>query len=330
MLIVTLYKKENCDLCDHAMKDLESLKSKYPYTLVAIDISQNPDLQKKYGLDIPVIEVGPYVLKAPFDLKKLLVTMAAASNRVEQLKSIDDSKYDNRVKRGKSISWGDRFTAWFSIRYMLVFNLLVLLYVGLPFLAPVLVKQGARTPAMVIYHVYGGLCHQLAFRSWFLFGEQLAYPRAAADVEGLITFGEATGMDENDIWGARKFIGNDIVGYKVALCERDVAIYSGILIFGLLFSLTGRKIKSLNIILWILIGLMPIGIDGVSQIVSQLPFGVLPYRESTPLLRTITGFLFGFSTAWFGYPLIEETMQDARNLMTKKFAKVETIRKSMK
>jgi len=330
MLTVTLYRKDECEPCEQAAKDLEMLRSQYPYTLVVIDIGQNPDLQKKYGLEVPVIEAGPYILKAPFDRKKLSVTIAAASDRAEQLRGIDDGKYDSRVKRGKSISWGDHFTAWFSMRYMLVFNLLVLLYVGLPFLAPVLVEQGARTPAMVIYHVYGGLCHQLAFRSWFLFGEQPVYPRAAAGVDGLITYGQATGLDENDIWEARKFIGNDTVGYKVALCERDVAIYSGMLVFGLLFSLTGRKIKSLKIILWIIIGLMPIGVDGVSQIVSQLPFGIIPYRESTPVLRTITGFLFGFTTAWFGYPLIEETMRDARNLMTKKFAKVERITKSVK
>jgi len=41
----------------------------------------------------------------------------------------------------------------------------------------------------------------------------------------------------------------------------------------------------------------------------------LPYRESTPLLRTITGFLFGFATAWFGYPMAEEAMRDTQQYM---------------
>ena len=140
-----------------------------------------------------------------------------------------------------------------------------------------------------------------------------------------MSYDVATGLDENDLWEARRFIGNEKIGYKIALCQRDVAIYGGILIFGLLFSLTGRRIKSLNIILWILIGLVPIGVDGVSQIISQTPLGILPYRESTPFLRTLTGFLFGFTTAWFGYPLVEETMRDARTLMVKKFAKVAAI-----
>ena len=43
------------------------------------------------------------------------------------------------------------------------------------------------------------------------------------------------------------------------------------------------------------------------------------YRESTPLLRTLTGALFGFSTAWFGFPLIEESMAETRvNFAAKK------------
>jgi hypothetical protein len=63
---------------------------------------------------------------------------------------------------------------------------------------------------------------------------------------------------------------------------------------------------------------VPIGLDGVSQIVSQLPWDIIPVRESTPLLRTITGGLFGFATAWFGYPIVEETMADTRKIMTVK------------
>ena len=71
-------------------------------------------------------------------------------------------------------------------------------------------------------------------------------------------------------------------------------------------------------------GLIPIGLDGVSQIVSQLPWDVIPIRESTPLLRTITGGLFGFTIAWFGYPVVEETMADTRKLLTVKIKAAKT------
>jgi len=48
----------------------------------------------------------------------------------------------------------------------------------------------------------------------------------------------------------------------------------------------------------------------------------LPYRESTPFLRLLTGFLFGFGTAWFGLPYVEESMRETLGLMDKKFSTI--------
>jgi uncharacterized membrane protein len=168
------------------------------------------------------------------------------------------------------------------------------------------------------YHIsgYGIACHQLAFRSWFLFGEQIAYPRALAHIAGMRTFEEIIGMNSNDFISARTFIGNDLVGYKIALCQRDVAIYGGLLLFGVIFSLAKNRIFPLPWFWWIIIGLVPIGIDGISQIISQLPIQfiqyILPLRESTPLLRTVTGLLFGVTTGWFAYPIVEISMRETR------------------
>jgi len=59
-------------------------------------------------------------------------------------------------------------------------------------------------------------------------------------------------------------------------------------------------------------------LDGFTQLLSQPPLSLFPYRESTPFLRVLTGFLFGFSTAWFGYPLVEQTMAETRQIMSDK------------
>jgi uncharacterized membrane protein len=192
-------------------------------------------------------------------------------------------------------------------------------------------KIGLETPGRVIYKVYSPLCHQLAFRSFFIFGEQAYYPRELAGVEGVITYGQATGLSESDIVAARNFLGNETMGYKFALCQRDIAIYGAILIFGLVFSLTGKKIKPLPWFLWVIIGLGPIGLDGFSQLLSQLGFSIfnwLPLRESTPLLRTLTGTLFGLATAWFGFPYLEESVRDNRREMRLKSAIAEQIENS--
>jgi uncharacterized membrane protein len=208
----------------------------------------------------------------------------------------------------------------------------VLVFLGLPFLAPVLLKVGVDGPARVIYSAYRLTCHQLAFRSWFLFGEQPVYPRLAAGVAGLVSFQQATGLSEGDTLAdhlaAQNFTGNPTVGYKIAICERDVAIYGGILLFGLLFAITGRKIPPLPWYLWILIGILPIAVDGVSQLISQPPLGFIAYRESTPFLRTLTGFLFGFSTAWLGLPMVEETMRETRQIMGDKLKRVKRVKET--
>jgi uncharacterized membrane protein len=121
-------------------------------------------------------------------------------------------------------------------------------------------------------------------------------------------------------------VGNDQVGYKVALCERDIAIYVGILLFGLFYAVTGRRLFPFPWFAWILLGLFPIGLDGVSQLLSQPPFNFLPFRESTPYLRVLTGGLFGITTAWFGYPIVEETMAETRKILAGRLVRVRRIK----
>jgi uncharacterized membrane protein len=141
-------------------------------------------------------------------------------------------------------------------------------------------------------------------------------------VDGYLTYGQATGLDENDLVAARNFLGNDTLGYKVAFCQRDIAIYMAMFVFGIIFGLTGRKLRPLPFLVWVIVGIIPIGLDGGSQMLSQL-FTWIPYRESTPLLRTLTGALFGFSTGWFGFPVFEETMRDTRRALAAKRARLE-------
>lgn len=322
MISVVLYSREECHLCDQVEADLAALKGEIPHNLVVIDIDQEPALQRAYGLEVPVVEVGPYRLKAPFTTEELKMTLRAAEDRERHIESIDRAEAEGTLNYGWTITKADRFSYWLSNHYMTLFNAFVIFYLGLPVLAPVLMNFGAATPARLIYRAYGAVCHQFAFRSWFLFGEQAAYPREAAGVEGLIPYSQATGLDSADSWAARDYIGDPQNGYKVALCERDVAIYGAILLFGLVFAATNKRIKSLPWYLWILIGILPIALDGFSQLLSQPPLSFLPYRESTPLLRTLTGGLFGLMTAWFGYPMVEETMADTRRFMASKFAKV--------
>lgn len=333
MLNVTLYTRNGCKLCDEVKDELGKLQARYPHRLVEVDIDSDAALVENFGLEIPVVEAGPYRLKAPITPQKLQMTIGAAFDRKNQLEQVGDPEYLMRIKRGKQVTTGDRVSFWISRRYLLLLNLFMLFYVGLPFLAPSLMELGATFPAKVIYRIYSPLCHQFGFRSFFLFGEQPYYPLAEANLSGVKTFEEISGIPHLDDpysftrFAARSYVGDEVVGYKIALCERDVAIYLSILLFGIIFGFTGRRIKPLHWALWILIGLGPIGLDGFSQLFSQFNWAwlasVIPYRESTPFLRVLTGALFGLSTAWFAYPNIEETMNETRQYYIKKFAVLE-------
>jgi uncharacterized membrane protein len=328
MLSVTLYSRDGCKLCKEAEEELMVLQEVIPLNLTVIDIDTEPLFHNTYAMDIPVVEVGGFKLKAPFTQQDLKRTLMAAVDQPELLEKNNNKAYQMRTSSSQNISTADRFSYWLSKHYMAVFNFFLLLYVGIPFLAPVFKKIGWNGPAEVVYKVYSPLCHQWAFRSFFLFGEQAYYPHDAANVPGVLSFEQVSGItDVNDPSRnqARIFEGTPSLGYKVALCERDVAIWGAMALFGLLYAVTGRRLPKMHWVVWILAGMIPIGLDGFSQLISQIPIAFiqtyLPYRESTPLLRVLTGFLFGLTTAWFMFPLIEETMAETQQSLSKKFAK---------
>lgn len=248
----------------------------------------------------------------------------------------------------------DRGIYWLSKHWLAVFNAIVALYVGLPMFAPVLMHVGATGPARVIYTVYKPMCHQMASRSFFLFGEQYAYPRELAGTslhpleDYISTIPEFTDVTPDNwvrfLYAARNFIGNDQLGYKMALCERDIAIYSFVLIGGLVYALLRKRfrIKPLPFLVFAIIGVGPIALDGFSQLFgyygTPIPGlaatglgadiqaslrSIFPLRESTPFLRTFTGALFGFTLAWLAYPHIDVGMHDTEQELAQKLEKIE-------
>lgn len=239
-----------------------------------------------------------------------------------------------------------------SRNWVLLFNLVIGLYVGLPILAPVLMKAGATGPARLIYTVYSPMCHQMATRSFFLFGEQAAYPRSIAG-SNLTSFeaytanlAEFQGVNEGN-WAdfflaARRFVGNEQLGYKMALCERDIAIYGFLFLGGVLYALLQRRFKIRPLPLWafILMGMGPIGLDGFSQLfgyyatpldgsaatgVGEFIGTLFPLRESPPFLRTFTGAVFGFMLAWLVYPHIGSSMEDTEQKVEVKLKRINEL-----
>jgi len=222
-------------------------------------------------------------------------------------------------------------------RHWLVFMVVFLfLYVGLALTAPVLMQTGHTTAADALYKLYGPLCHQFAFRSWFFFGEQAAYPRAVSGTK-LGTFEEYASRDPFfegiDLYAwtpdlqlkARAFRGNEEMGYKTALCERDIAIYSAMLLFALLFTRVRRWLRPAPLWLYLILGLAPLGLDGFSQLFSYPPFEFWPVRETLPVFRTLTGALFGMMNGWLAFPYLEESMREMSASARRKIAHTEAL-----
>lgn len=219
----------------------------------------------------------------------------------------------SEIQSNQSLS--NKMGPWIKRHYLALINIALAIYAFLPMMAPVLMKTGQTNAADVVYKLYKPLCHQLAYRSFFLFGEQVVYPCELAGILDLKSYEEVTGFDSQDQLAAIAFRGNEQLGYKIALCQRDLAIYLSLLLFGLIFSITGRKLKPLPWLAWIILALVPIGLDGFSQLISQMEIqslGWLSIRESTPLLRVLSGAMCGWFTAWFGLPSIEEMMNEKK------------------
>jgi uncharacterized membrane protein len=197
----------------------------------------------------------------------------------------------------------NRFADSFQRRWLSYIVGMLLIYSSLPLLAPILKAIGLNSLAQVIYLPYKGMCHTYGFRSFYLFGDQIAYSRNEFEQKTGINTSTAGGL-----FAARDFQGNESVGYKIAICQRDMAIYPAMAIGGIIYGLSRKRIQKMPWWLFLLLGIAPIGIDGFSQLLSQPPLNFFQYRESVWQLRVLTGALFGFSVAWLIFPLLSGTV----------------------
>jgi uncharacterized membrane protein len=223
-----------------------------------------------------------------------------------------------------SIPGLDRGIAWLACHWLLVANLTMGLFIGGTLLPPTLMHLGLEGPAQVLYHLYGFSCHQLPERSYFLFGP-----------DGVNTYS----LEQIVGWGAdpgylRGFVGNDQVGFKLGMAERNTAIYTSFFLAGLVYALVRRRTRGLRAWAFVLL-LLPMALDGLSHMASEisslgfretnawlvaLSGGILPntflagttFGTFNWLMRTLTGALFAVACVWFAYPYLERGFADVR------------------
>lgn len=207
---------------------------------------------------------------------------------------------------------------WLARHWWLVISLMLVVFAGLPWLAPLFMEWGWGRAAGSVYWFYSTQCHQLPQRSFFLFGARPTYSLPEI---------QAAWQNTNNPLVLRQFIGNQQMGWKVAWSDRMVAMYGSMLLWDLAFWPLQKRIKPLP---WwgLALALLPLAIDGSSHLISDLMGGiggglrddnawladltdqVFPAAfyagdalgSFNSLMRLVTGVLFGLGIIWFLYP----------------------------
>lgn len=188
----------------------------------------------------------------------------------------------------------DRLAEWWWLFYLAF----VALYLGGAVAAPLLAMAGQTRVAGWIYLAYRVSCHQLPHHSWFLGGPHAAY--GWSTLQPFTNFGpdQANLAFHHPIRDAR-------VGFQMAICERDTAIWGLLLLTSLVLVWLSQRRRLRALPLWAYaLAALPMAIDALTQLVG--------WRESTPLLRTLTGGLFGMATALLVVPLLDEGFRELR------------------
>lgn len=218
--------------------------------------------------------------------------------------------------------------------WLLIFIVVYGVFNALPFLAPVLMKVGWIGGANAIYTFYSALCHQMAQRSFFLFGDHVMYNLDQLPIT-------LTGRTGTDTLLLRHFRGNEILGWKVAWSDRMVSLYGGIWLAGVVYGIGSlfRPVKPISIWVFGLLAL-PLILDGGTHMISDSLGGLttgfryhndwlasltghaLPesfysgdaWGSFNSWMRLLTGGLFATGVVWFAFPLVDRyahsTVQD--------------------
>ena len=228
----------------------------------------------------------------------------------------------------------NRWVYWLCRHWLLVVSLVLGLYVGLPWLAPLFMKLGWTGAGNAIYLIYSTQCHQLPQRSFFLFGLKPMY--SLAEIQA------AWKVIDNPLI-LRQLVGNAEMGWKVAWSDRMVSMYTGLFFFGLLYWPLRKRLKPLSLWGFALL-ILPMVVDGGTHMISDLAGIGRGFRDGNAWLTTltndvfpaafyasdafgsfnswmrlITGALFGLGAVWLAYPYVEGAFADAARQIEDKF-----------
>ena len=179
------------------------------------------------------------------------------------------------------------FGDWLVRHWFAVFVVFWGVWTLIPIAAPALMLLGMTKWASAIYFFENFFCHQLPERSLFLFGLKPMY--SLAEIKSVWPL--------NDFLGLRQFVGNPTWGYRVAECNRTIAMNASLWLCALGWLPFRRKVKPLPWWGFVLL-LLPLALDGGTHTINDVMTGMsgAGFRDTNAWLQFLTKDVF---PRWF-------------------------------
>ncbi|MFL5732456.1 MAG: DUF2085 domain-containing protein [Chloroflexia bacterium] len=286
---VTVYTKPGCHLCEDLLDLLDRMAPQYNLQVTEVNILDDMALYDAFHEEIPVLDIEDGRLgrlKAPIDEPSLRTAFEVARRGLSTggRSVVTTPKPDPLV---------DRIARYIGRHWLMLVSIVLGIFVGLPWLAPIFAALGWWNVANPIYTAYALTCHQLPERAGTVFGYQVAFCyRNTALYGGTFFFGLLYAAALSDKWPRLRWMKTPIPWWGAALLVLPMAVDGMTHLLGLR--------------------------DNMANMVADPSFGAF-YIGSQPFslnwwLRIITGLLAALGVVWFAYPRMERAVEDAENM----------------
>lgn len=297
---ITVYTKPGCHLCEDTLAILDRLTPQYGLEVDEVNILDDMALYEQFKHDIPVLDIEEGRLgrlKAPIDEPSLRTAFEVARR----------APISGGPGKGGGTGTGSGSRSVLPRRRETLIDRVVR-FIGMHWLA-------LACGAMGIFVILPWLAPVFAALGWWAVADPI-YTAYAFTCHQLP---ERAGT---------------VLGYQVAFCYRNTALYGGTFLFGLLYGLTrAREVSWLRWLrvplpVWGLILLvLPMGIDGVTHMLGlrdmadtamdssfgSFLIGSQPFSLNW-WLRIITGLLAALGMVWFAAPRMDAAIEESESL----------------